>query len=224
MKSLASLGELESTTLELQSYIIILALSFILSFVLAWFIGSQSRVKSSAARYKYVFPVLIPVMVLIISVIKSSVALSLGLVGALSIVRFRTPVKEAEELVYIFMAIAVGIGLGANYIMTTIVTFLLILIVLKIAFTIYKKNETGDGYFLELNMIDGKLDPKAVTSELSKVTENYSLKRIESGSMKICSFFISDLSDEKATELLSKLEKKFSSANILMFKNSEDVA
>ncbi len=39
--------------------------------------------------------------------------LGLGLVGALSIIRFRTPIKEPEELAYLFLAIAVGIGLGA---------------------------------------------------------------------------------------------------------------
>ncbi|HIE72395.1 MAG TPA: DUF4956 domain-containing protein, partial [Planctomycetes bacterium] len=44
--------------------------------------------------------------VLIITVVASSLALSLGLVGALSIIRFRTPVKEPEELAYLFLAIA----------------------------------------------------------------------------------------------------------------------
>jgi len=50
----------------------------------------------------------------IILVVRSSVALSLGLVGALSIVRFRTAVKEPEELAYLFVAIGIGIGLGDN--------------------------------------------------------------------------------------------------------------
>ena len=49
---------------------------------------------------------------LVITVVKSSLALSLGLVGALSIVRFRTPIKEPEDLVYIFISIGIGIGIG----------------------------------------------------------------------------------------------------------------
>lgn len=52
--------------------------------------------------------------ILVISVVKSSLALSLGLVGALSIVRFRAAIKEPEELVYLFFCIAVGLALGAN--------------------------------------------------------------------------------------------------------------
>tara|TARA_B100000683_G_C12449950_1_gene539697 strand:- start:566 stop:1255 length:690 start_codon:yes stop_codon:yes gene_type:complete len=55
----------------------------------------------------------------IISVVKSSLALSLGLVGALSIVRFRTPVKDPEDLVYIFLSIVAGLGFGANQIYFT---------------------------------------------------------------------------------------------------------
>ena len=50
----------------------------------------------------------------IITVVKSSLALSLGLVGALSIVRFRAAIKEPEELTYLFFAISIGLGLGAD--------------------------------------------------------------------------------------------------------------
>ncbi|MHC5004997.1 MAG: DUF4956 domain-containing protein, partial [Planctomycetota bacterium] len=53
--------------------------------------------------------------VLIIFVVKSSLALSLGLVGALSIVRFRAAIKEPEELVFLFFCIAIGLALGAEY-------------------------------------------------------------------------------------------------------------
>ena len=53
--------------------------------------------------------------------IQFSLPLSLGLLGALSIIRFRTPVKEAEELVYLFIAIAIGLGIGADRIVATVV-------------------------------------------------------------------------------------------------------
>jgi hypothetical protein len=60
------------------------------------------------------FPLLLMVTTAVISVVKSSLALSLGLVGALSIVRFRAAIKEPEELVYLFLCIAVGLALGAE--------------------------------------------------------------------------------------------------------------
>ncbi|MDG1858368.1 MAG: DUF4956 domain-containing protein, partial [Emcibacteraceae bacterium] len=71
-----------------------------------------------------IFPILSAVVFLVIIVVKSSLALSLGLVGALSIVRFRTPIKEPEELVYLFLSIAVGLGYAAGHtLITTLLTF-----------------------------------------------------------------------------------------------------
>jgi len=64
-------------------------------------------------------------------VVGSSVALSLGLVGALSIVRFRTAVKEPEELAYLFVAIGIGIGLGDNQ---RLITLLALAAVIAIIF------------------------------------------------------------------------------------------
>lgn len=52
---------------------------------------------------------------LIIFVVKSKLALSLGLVGALSIVRFRAAIKEPEEIIFLFFCIALGLALGAEY-------------------------------------------------------------------------------------------------------------
>lgn len=51
---------------------------------------------------------------LIILTIKQSIVISLGMVGALSIVRFRTPIKEPVDLVFIYWSIAMGIICGAN--------------------------------------------------------------------------------------------------------------
>ena len=63
---------------------------------------------------------------LIITIVKSSLALSLGLVGALSIIRFRAAIKEPEELSYLFLAIAIGLGFGANQSVITLVGFIVI--------------------------------------------------------------------------------------------------
>ena len=73
---------------------------------------------------------------LIITIVKSSLALSLGLVGALSIVRFRAAIKEPEELVYLFLIIATGLGCGAGQAMITAIGIFVSLVIL-ILFSIY---------------------------------------------------------------------------------------
>ncbi len=69
---------------------------------------------------------------IIISIVKSSLALSLGLVGALSIVRFRTAIKEPEELGYFFIAISIGLGLGASQLLPTIIGFVILALVIVV--------------------------------------------------------------------------------------------
>lgn len=95
-----------------------LIISLILAFLLSNFLGfiykKYARTLSNHEGLANVFPLLSIVTTLVISVVKSSLALSLGLVGALSIVRFRTPVKEPEELTYLFFSIALGLSLGAE--------------------------------------------------------------------------------------------------------------
>jgi len=76
---------------------------------------------SNRQNFANIFPVLTMVTVVIIFVVKSSLALSLGLVGALSIVRFRTAIKTPEELVYLFFCIGVGLTLGAEHLLLTVV-------------------------------------------------------------------------------------------------------
>ena len=70
---------------------------------------------SNRESFSNVFTMLTLVTVVIIFVVKSSLALALGLVGALSIVRFRAAIKTPEELVYLFFCIGIGLTLGADH-------------------------------------------------------------------------------------------------------------
>jgi len=97
-----------------------------LATLLSWLFLRFGRTYSNRTQIAWVFPLIVLSTILIISVVKSSLALSLGLVGALSIVRFRTPIKEPEELAYLFLAISVGLGLGADQRWPTLVAFVFI--------------------------------------------------------------------------------------------------
>ena len=83
---------------------------------------------SNRDNFSGVFPMLTMVTVVIIFVVKSSLALSLGLVGALSIVRFRAAIKTSEELVYLFLCIGVGLALGAEHRLLAAVTVVIVTI------------------------------------------------------------------------------------------------
>jgi hypothetical protein len=118
--------------LSIMWLMINLGVGTVLASILSWHFGRFGSTLSNREEFALVFPFVLLTTVLIISVVKSSLALSLGLVGALSIVRFRTPVKEPEELAYLFIAIAMGLGLGANQTVPTVVAGLSILAVMSL--------------------------------------------------------------------------------------------
>jgi hypothetical protein len=122
-----NLGLTSPAPLSLTTLAVNLLLSILLSSALAWFYTQYGRSLSNRAKFSQTLPVLTLTTTLVISIVKSSLALSLGLVGALSIVRFRTAIKEPEELIYLFMAIAVGLGLGADQRLPTTLAMLVIL-------------------------------------------------------------------------------------------------
>ena len=85
---------------------------------------------------------LLPVVTMIITVlISGNIALSLGMIGALSIVRFRNPVKNPFELVIFFALITIGIGFATNFILgfTLTVATILLIVIVKIYEDILKK-------------------------------------------------------------------------------------
>ncbi len=89
---------------------------------------------SNSDTVSRVFPLLTMVTIVVIAVVKSSLALSLGLVGALSIVRFRAAIKDPEQLVYLFLCIAVGLSLGAGHL-----SFAFVLVFVASAFSLSQR-------------------------------------------------------------------------------------
>ena len=83
------------------------------------------------------------VTALVIQVITSNVVLSLGMVGALSIVRFRTAVKEASDTAFLFWAIATGIICGAGYVAIAILSTLLLGLLFALVYAFSKKGKSG---------------------------------------------------------------------------------
>ena len=98
--------------IDFGSFFIAMMLSLILSYLIKLTYMKVGRALNDKDYFSDTFIPLAIITTLVITVIKFSLALSLGLVGALSIVRFRAAIKEPEELVYLFFAIAVGLANG----------------------------------------------------------------------------------------------------------------
>ena len=139
---------------SISRFVISIFLSFILSFLLAKIYRKQSNSFSNPESLAKVLPILSIGTTIIIVVVKSSLALSLGLVGALSIVRFRTPIKEPEELTYIFLTIGIGLATGANQYGIAFIGFILTAIFILINKRLTNKLNKQKSISLSINGIN----------------------------------------------------------------------
>ncbi len=128
-----------------------------------------------------VFPLLTMVTIGVIAVAKTSPSLALGLIGTLSIIRFRVAIKEPEELVYLFLCIGIGLALGAEQPLLAVATVVVVTVfVLGIHFTTRTRHRqsllltiTGDS---KAQFNDGETGVLAVVNEL---IDHYTLQRLD---------------------------------------------
>lgn len=112
------------------------------------------------------------VTTLVIMAVTSNVVLSLGMVGALSIVRFRTAIKEPVEIVFLFWSLAVGIVIGAGMIPLAVIGSAIIGVILLL---FANRKIRNNPYILVVNCANEKAE-NAVYDILGKDTEHYIVK------------------------------------------------
>tara|TARA_B100000767_G_scaffold269594_1_gene291672 strand:+ start:39 stop:725 length:687 start_codon:yes stop_codon:yes gene_type:complete len=120
----------QNIAINLETFIISLIISIFLSFLVQQFYKRFSTTLSNKEEFSKNFIILAVTTTIIITIVKSSLALSLGLVGALSIVRFRAAIKEPEELVYLFLIISIGLACGAGQFQVILIGIIVILIII----------------------------------------------------------------------------------------------
>ena len=143
---------------------------------------------------------------LIITVVKSSLALSLGLVGALSIIRFRTAVKEPEELAYLFLIIAIGLGFGANQRLITISAILIIIFIIIISKKLSEQKESNQNLYLILSSEkNSKIDADNIIKVLEENCNFVRLNRLDETKNTLEASFLVDF---ESFEQLNKTKEK----------------
>ena len=119
---------LTADNISLYQFATSLLITFFLTYLVSIFYRKYSSSISDRNSFSKTFILIGMTTMLIITVVKSSLALSLGLVGALSIVRFRAAIKEPEELAYLFLVIAIGLGMGAGQAGVTTLAMIIVLL------------------------------------------------------------------------------------------------
>ncbi len=149
--------------------------SEIIAFVYIKFGNSISDKKSFAKNF---FLISVTTM-LVITFIKGSLALSLGLVGALSIIRFRTAIKEPEELAFLFFTIGIGLGYGSGYVLLTVLALGLVLLILFIKWRVAKKSDDQNLFINFSTPKEGNFSAEDLMGVLKQHTSSLNLKRMD---------------------------------------------
>ncbi len=212
-----SITHLAPTPLSLSDLLLNLALGIVLSLLFAWHYVRFGRSLSNRVALAKTFPFIVLTTILIISVVKSSLALSLGLVGALSIVRFRTPIKEPEELAYLFLCIATGLALGADQRLPALAAAPVILVVgaLVSRSGVTRKDEN---LFLNITIPsteDEKATFDAIHAVLSQHVTYADMRRMDVAEGELqASYFVNCRSDEDLIAGMDHLRRAFPGARI----------
>ena len=170
----------EGAQVPLKSFVVNLLFSGLLGYLLSLLFLYCGRSLSNRSEFGRIFVLIAMTTMLIISIVKSSLALSLGLVGALSIVRFRSAIKEPEELCYLFLAVGIGLGFGAGQGVVTMVAFTVIAAViwLKNNLTV-KKMPVSNIHLVVSAEGDSNLEINRVRTTVQDTSETFAIRRLE---------------------------------------------
>lgn len=171
--------------IDFGNFFIAILLSLILSYFIKLTYIKVGRALNDKDYFSETFIPLAIITTLVITVIKFSLALSLGLVGALSIVRFRAAIKEPEELVYLFFVIAVGLANGANqFLLSTVSTIIIISFLFIRHVYFYKKDKTfsSDSNILNINILNNQ--KKNIESVINELKNDFKYLKLKSANIE----------------------------------------
>ncbi len=220
----------ESIKLSSVEFLKSLIAAAILGYLINLIYIKYSNPLSNRSQFSKNFIILSTTTCIVITIVKSSLALSLGLVGALSIVRFRAAIKEPEELIYLFLTIAAGLGTGAGQIKITFFGILFVLIII-IFQKIFQKNNLNTKFSdndenLKLSISKKgffrSIDLQKIEKELQTATTYIKFISINSNKdVSIRNYEINIKDKNKLEKIIDKLNLKFSDITILVVNNQK---
>lgn len=189
---------LSTQNLTLPNILISLAIAFALGLLIYFIYKKTYRGVLYSHSFNISLIMLSMVTTLIIMCISSAPALSLGMVGALSIVRYRTAIKDPMDLLYLFWAISVGITLAAGlYVLAALTMVVMILIV----YAFYYKRKRGRIYILIVHY-EGDMADEEILRCLNKFRYQVKSKTIRNTTHELT---VELLSNRRGTGFLDKI-------------------
>ncbi|HAV65019.1 MAG TPA: DUF4956 domain-containing protein [Verrucomicrobiales bacterium] len=171
----------QTAQIDIVQFVINLLLAGLLAYLLGRVYVRFGTVLANREMFSRNFMLLTMTTMVIITIVKSSLALSLGLVGALSIIRFRAAIKEPEELAYLFLAISIGLGLGASQTIITTLAFVIMVAVIISRHFVRGSAPRPNLYLTISHSGNGQLSLPQLVEAVNKFSRRSLLKRYDEG-------------------------------------------
>ena len=201
-----------SIDINIGNFVIAILLSLILAYLIKFTYIKVSTSLNDKEHFSETFVPLAIITTLVITVIKFSLALSLGLVGALSIVRFRAAIKEPEELVYLFFIIGIGLANGANQFLVSILATLITISILyfrKLYNDKIKVNNitASSTNILQIQIKKGSNNLEEIVDQFKNKVEYIKLKSLSSDEELAQYNFWFDINKKEFSSFIKKIEE-----------------
>jgi hypothetical protein len=155
-----------------------LLLALVIGFVVSQVYKHTHRGLSFELAFMSTLVVLAPIVSTVMLFIRGDLVLSLGLIGSLSIIRFRTPIKDTRDMVFLFWVIAVGLGCGTFNWSAVILSSIVITIVMFL-FHFFKYGQTNKTDFVLVVHGYGNFSPESISSIIKKYVKDAQIRSKE---------------------------------------------
>lgn len=197
-------------TITPQEAILNLVLALLCGVIIAAFYRATYKGVSFSTSNVISLLMLTMITTLVIMVIGNNLARAFGLVGAMSIIRFRTAVKHTQDIMYIFFALAAGLACGAGMYFIALLGTVIIGFTMLIADLIYAENPLKKEFLLQIEYEGDDENNRSFSSAMGKYCSKNKLINVktisENSNLLELSFYVVMKSNNQASQLVNELK------------------
>lgn len=207
---------LTTTEFSAATVLINLILSLLLQLVIVYIYKKTHRGLSYSSSFVFTFIIVGVIGTVVMMVVQHNIARAFGLLGAFSLIRFRTILKETRDIAFLFFALAIGIAVGTN----NYVIALMSAVIISLAIWLFYKYNLGHmkdglGHVLTFNVSGEDVPIEDLKSVIGSKANSYELLQIRShGEITRYVFAVRPKSDTDLSNLMSELRKRSSVADV----------
>jgi len=205
-------------------------IAFSLSFILSLIIAIVYKKTHDGISYNKNFAITMIIVAVVVSaimiIIGSNIARAFSLVGALSIIRYRTAVKDPKDVAYVFFAMAVGMACGTMFYMIAIMLTFFVVIMIYFLHKINFGSKINDEFILKINFtenIDYEKVTKSIFSNFLLKTKLIKIDSTKLGTIQTITYSIILKPNKKTKDFINLLKEVNNNQRIQLLSSSEQI-